>query len=373
MPRELRARQRRRQRRVFAAAAAAGVPALVHASSVGVVLARTQGPRGRRVLADGRHAVLVLRAPQGRGRAPPGCVRGRAPRVRVVRLRPGLIFKREAATGDPAPVRRPAAARRARAAGLLPVLPLPRGLRMQACTATTSPTPTGSPSCDDERPRRLQRRRRPGDRRRRPRPPASARGRCEVRAVGAARRRAGAPGACGCRRRRRAGWTWASPSRRWTAAARASELGWRPIRSSVEALEDSCAGMREHADAPTPPLAPRARGPLRLRELPRRATAVRAVAVTPRCAPRRVAAAMKAVTWQGTRDVRVDTVPDPMIEHPTDAIIASRRPASAVRTCTSTRCSGRSSTPATCSATSRWASSRRSARRSPTSRPATAS
>ena len=30
---------------------------------------------------------------------------------------------------------------------------------------------------------------------------------------------------------------------------------------------------------------------------------------------------MKAVTWQGTHDVRVDTVPDPEIEHPTDAII----------------------------------------------------
>src|SRR3954469_3382231 len=30
---------------------------------------------------------------------------------------------------------------------------------------------------------------------------------------------------------------------------------------------------------------------------------------------------MKAVAWHGTHDVRVDTVPDPTIEHPTDAII----------------------------------------------------
>jgi threonine dehydrogenase-like Zn-dependent dehydrogenase len=30
---------------------------------------------------------------------------------------------------------------------------------------------------------------------------------------------------------------------------------------------------------------------------------------------------MKAVAWHGKRDVRVDTVPDPTIEHPTDAII----------------------------------------------------
>jgi len=30
---------------------------------------------------------------------------------------------------------------------------------------------------------------------------------------------------------------------------------------------------------------------------------------------------MKAVAWHGNHDVRVDTVPDPAIEHPTDAII----------------------------------------------------
>ena len=30
---------------------------------------------------------------------------------------------------------------------------------------------------------------------------------------------------------------------------------------------------------------------------------------------------MKALTWHGTHDVRVDTVPDPAIEEPTDAII----------------------------------------------------
>src|ERR1700755_1161757 len=30
---------------------------------------------------------------------------------------------------------------------------------------------------------------------------------------------------------------------------------------------------------------------------------------------------MKAVTWHGKRDVRVDTVPDPKVEEPTDAVI----------------------------------------------------
>lgn len=30
---------------------------------------------------------------------------------------------------------------------------------------------------------------------------------------------------------------------------------------------------------------------------------------------------MKAVTWHGKRDVRVESVPDPKIQQPTDAII----------------------------------------------------
>src|SRR4051794_27432326 len=30
---------------------------------------------------------------------------------------------------------------------------------------------------------------------------------------------------------------------------------------------------------------------------------------------------MKALTWHGNRDVRVDTVPDPAIQEPTDAVI----------------------------------------------------
>ena len=30
---------------------------------------------------------------------------------------------------------------------------------------------------------------------------------------------------------------------------------------------------------------------------------------------------MRAVTWHGTRDVRVDNVPDPAIQEPTDAIL----------------------------------------------------
>ena len=47
----------------------------------------------------------------------------------------------------------------------------------------------------------------------------------------------------------------------------------------------------------------------------------RAMAGQPPVSTRTKRGPLKAVTWQGTHDVRVDTVPDPEIEHPTDAII----------------------------------------------------
>jgi threonine dehydrogenase-like Zn-dependent dehydrogenase len=43
---------------------------------------------------------------------------------------------------------------------------------------------------------------------------------------------------------------------------------------------------------------------------------------------------MKALTYHGKRDVRVDTVPGPTIEQPTDAIIRVTSPASAAPTST---------------------------------------
>src|SRR4051812_41265221 len=85
--------------RVFDAAARAGVPALVYASSVG---AYAPGPKDRAVdeswpttgIASSfyaRHKAAVERILDSFESANPD--------VRVVRLRPGLIFKREAATG----------------------------------------------------------------------------------------------------------------------------------------------------------------------------------------------------------------------------------------------------------------------------------
>jgi UDP-glucose 4-epimerase len=85
--------------RVFGAVAAAGVPALVYASSVG---AYSPGPKERRVDESwpvggvptsfyGRHKAEVERLLDG--------FEHEHPEVRVVRLRPGLIFKRDAASG----------------------------------------------------------------------------------------------------------------------------------------------------------------------------------------------------------------------------------------------------------------------------------
>jgi UDP-glucose 4-epimerase len=45
-----------------------------------------------------------------------------------------------------------------------------------------------------------------------------------------------------------------------------SELGWQPRSSATEALQDLLAGLRQGAGANTPPLHPQASGPLRLRE-----------------------------------------------------------------------------------------------------------
>jgi nucleoside-diphosphate-sugar epimerase len=130
--RELEAVNVHGSRRVFEAAAAAGARTLVHASSVGVYSA---GPKDRAVdeswPAGGTPSSFYARHKAAAERAL-DVVAAANPGLRVVRLRPGLIFKREAASGIrrlfagpllPSPLVDP---------GLLPVLPLPRGLRLQA-------------------------------------------------------------------------------------------------------------------------------------------------------------------------------------------------------------------------------------------------
>ena len=98
-PEVLRAANVEGSARVFAAVAEAGVPALVYASSVG---AYSPGPKDRRVDESwpteglgssfyARHKAAVERHLDR--------FEAEHPHVRVVRLRPGLVFKREAASG----------------------------------------------------------------------------------------------------------------------------------------------------------------------------------------------------------------------------------------------------------------------------------
>jgi UDP-glucose 4-epimerase len=85
-------------RRVFEAAAAAGVPALVYASSVG---AYSPGPKDRRTAedwpTDGIGTSFYARHKAAAERILDEVERGH-PELRAVRLRPALIFQREAAS-----------------------------------------------------------------------------------------------------------------------------------------------------------------------------------------------------------------------------------------------------------------------------------
>src|SRR5918999_179708 len=122
-------------RRVFQAAVDAGVPALVYASPVG---AYARGPKDRAV-DESWPTTGIETSTYSRQKAEVERILDRieeeAPSLRAVRLRPGLIFKRDAASEIrrlfagpflPSPLVRP---------GLIPVLPLPAGLRVQAVHA----------------------------------------------------------------------------------------------------------------------------------------------------------------------------------------------------------------------------------------------
>jgi UDP-glucose 4-epimerase len=251
-------------RKVFEATVDAGVPALVHASSIG---AYSPGPKDRPVDESwptggvdssfyARHKALAERALDEVEAANPG--------LRCVRLRPGLIFKREAGPEVrrlfggplvPAWLLRP---------GLLPVLPLPDRLVLQAVHADDVGQAYRLAALTDD-----------------------ARGAFNVaadpvldpatiaRTLGARRVRVPEKP---LRALADAAWrAHLQPSPPgWldmglavpvmdTRRAR-EELGWVPRTSSTDALIELLAGMREPAGLDTPPLDPRAGGPLRVRE-----------------------------------------------------------------------------------------------------------
>jgi UDP-glucose 4-epimerase len=249
---------------VFAATAAAGVGTLVYASSVG---AYSPGPKDRRVDESwpttgipssfySRHKAEVERLLDR--------FEDEHERTRVVRLRPALIFKREAASGIrrlfagpllPGSLLRPA---------LIPVVPDVNRLVFQAVhshdvgeayrlallgDAAGAFNIAAEPIIDPFELGRL----------------------FEARTVSVPAGALRTAAAITYKLRLQPsepGWLdmgLDGPLMDVTRAHR--ELGWRPRHSSTDALRDLLAGMREGAGLDTPPLEAGGAGPLRAREL----------------------------------------------------------------------------------------------------------
>ena len=251
-------------RRVFEAAAAAGARALVHASSIGVY---SPGPKDRRVREDwpreGVQSSFYARHKAEAEHILDDVERG-APDLRVVRLRPALIFKREAAQEIrrlfigpflPSPLVR---------TSLVPIIPDVPRLAVQGLhshdvghayrLAALDPHARGAynvaaePVLDVPTLARLL-----GAR------PVPMRGGVLRAAVDAAFRLRLTPTP--------AGWVdlaFGVPLMDTTRAR--EELGWEPRHGAGEALLELLDGLRATAGGDTPPLDAGAGGPLRVRE-----------------------------------------------------------------------------------------------------------
>jgi nucleoside-diphosphate-sugar epimerase len=250
--------------RVFRAVAEAGVPAVVHASSVG---AYSPGPKDR--LVDETWPTEGVRTNDySRQKAEVERRLDRFehehPKIRVVRLRPALIFKRESASEQrrlfagpllPGTLLRP---------GLIPALPDIPGLVLQTVHSHDAGEAyrlavvrevrgafniAAPPVLDMTSVARLLRARTF-------RMPAGAVRRLASLAYDL--RLTPLP----------ADWLDMGLAAPLLDSARAhEELGWAPERTGEEAIADLLAGMREGAGLATPPLSPRTSGPARVREL----------------------------------------------------------------------------------------------------------
>jgi UDP-glucose 4-epimerase len=251
-------------RRVFGAVADARVGTLVYGSSVG---AYSRGPKDRFVDESwpvegipssfySRHKAEVERMLDVFGREHPA--------IRVVRMRPGLVFKRDAASGIRRLFAGPFLPNRLLRRELLPVVPSHPELRFQAVHSLdvgeayrlALTTDVGGafnvaaePTLDGPELARLA-----GARAVRvPRPALRA-------AMDLAWRLHLQPTP--------PGWLDLAFGVPLLDSRRArSELGWEPRWSASEALRELLVGMRDSAGTPTPPLAPDTGGMLRAREL----------------------------------------------------------------------------------------------------------
>jgi nucleoside-diphosphate-sugar epimerase len=250
--------------RVFGAVASAGVGTLVYASSVG---AYAPGPKDRRVDESwpttgvassfySRHKAEVERLLDRFEREHPD--------TRVVRLRPGLIFKREAASGIRRLFAGPLLPNVLMQPRLIPVVPAHPRLVFQAVhsydvghayrLALVREQARGAFNVAAEPP--LD-----------PNELGRVLGARPVRVPGRLLR----GGAALSYRLRlqpsEPGWVDMGLAVPLMDTSRArSELGWSPQRSASDALLDLLEGMRQGAGLDTPPLEPGGAGPLRARE-----------------------------------------------------------------------------------------------------------
>ncbi|HSD82171.1 MAG TPA: NAD-dependent epimerase/dehydratase family protein [Solirubrobacteraceae bacterium] len=252
-------------RRVFDAAVRAGVPAIVHASSVG---AYSPGPKDRAV--DERHPTTGIPTSfYARHKAAVerllDALEREHPRARVVRLRPGLIFQRDAASGIRRLFAGPLLPSRLVRDRFVPVVPSTPRLRFQAVHADDVADAYRRVLLDD-----------------------GARGAFNVaaepvldgpelgrllgaRPVRVPERALRLAAALTWRARLQPspeGWIDLALGVPLMDCSRArGELGWSPRRTAGDALLELLGGLRDSAGLPTPPLDPSAGGPLRVREL----------------------------------------------------------------------------------------------------------
>jgi UDP-glucose 4-epimerase len=251
--------------RVARAAKEAGAPALIYASSVG---AYSPGPKDRRVdesWPTGGTATSYYARHKAEVERRLDRFEQEAPEVRVVRMRPGLVFKKEAAEGIrrlfagpflPSPLVRTA---------LINAIPDIPNLRSQIIhsydvgeafrLAIVNEQARGAfnlaaePVLDPEELGRILDAR--------PVPVSAQVARASARLSWQLRLQPVSEG-----------WLDMAMSVPVMDTSRARrELGWTPERSADEALLDLLEGLRARAGLDTPPLSPKTGGPLRIREI----------------------------------------------------------------------------------------------------------